>query len=74
MSKTYHSYLHKQPSKVGDFSQWRKGRVVVNFNLEKHLKFISQLQWRSESNDSVQSSRINSVYIIFALTKRVTSL
>jgi len=24
MSKYYHSYLHKQPSKVGDFSQRRK--------------------------------------------------
>ena len=40
MSKQYYSYLHKQPSKAGDFSQQRKGRVVVNFYLEKLLKFI----------------------------------
>jgi hypothetical protein len=45
----------------------------VNFFL-KFLKFLSELQWWSESNDSAQSPRINFVYIIFALTKRVTSL
>jgi hypothetical protein len=31
LSKNYYSYLHKQPSKVGNFSQRRKGRVVTKF-------------------------------------------
>ena len=73
MSKNYPSYLHKQPSKVGDFSQQTKGRWWLNCFL-KCLKFLSELQWRSESNDSAQLPRINFVYIIFALTKRVTSI
>jgi hypothetical protein len=72
MSKNYPSYLHKQPSKVGGFfpSRGRGGWWLKIFL--KCLKFLSELQWRSESNDSAQSPRINFVYIIFALTKRVT--
>jgi hypothetical protein len=34
MSNNYPSYLHKQPSKVGDFSQQRKGRGVVKYFIE----------------------------------------
>jgi hypothetical protein len=41
MSKTYPSYLHKQPSKVGDILQWRKETVVVKYFLE-----ISQISFR----------------------------
>jgi hypothetical protein len=41
MSKTYPSYLHKQPSEVGDILQWRNETVIAKFFLE-----ISQISFR----------------------------
>jgi hypothetical protein len=44
-----------------------------NFLIWNFTNFF-KLQWRSEFNDSAQSPRINFVYIIVTLTKRVNFL